>query len=82
MSTASSTVERAVRLAGELRIPLVGELDTSGAELRDSVATLHAWGRLARQLVRCRGAVPTLLAVTGACVSGPHSRSGSSTTSS
>jgi acetyl-CoA carboxylase carboxyltransferase component len=67
----SATVEQAVRLAGELQIPLVGELDTSGAELRDGVAALHAWGRLARELVRVSGVVPTLLAVTGACVSGP-----------
>jgi len=67
----SATVERAVRLAGELHIPLVGELDTSGAELRDGVAALHAWGRLARELVQVSGVVPTLLAVTGACVSGP-----------
>jgi acetyl-CoA carboxylase carboxyltransferase component len=67
----SATIERAVRLAGELQIPLVGALDTSGAELRDGVAALHAWGRLARELVRVSGVVPTLLAVTGACVSGP-----------
>ena len=67
----SATVERAVRLAGELRIPLVGELDTSGAELRDGVAALHAWGRLARELVQISGQVPTLISVTGACVSGP-----------
>ncbi|HWS46484.1 MAG TPA: carboxyl transferase domain-containing protein [Acidimicrobiia bacterium] len=67
----SATVERAVRLAGRLEIPLLGELDTSGAELRDGVAALHAWGRLARELVRISGRVPTLLAVTGACVSGP-----------
>jgi len=67
----SATVERAVRLAGELRIPLVGEFDTSGAELRDGVASLHAWGRIARELARISGVVPTLLAVTGACVSGP-----------
>jgi acetyl-CoA carboxylase carboxyltransferase component len=67
----SATIERAVRLAGELQVPLVGELDTSGAELRDGVAALHAWGRLARELVQVSGVVPTLLAVTGACVSGP-----------
>ena len=67
----SATVERAVRLAGQLHVPLVGELDTSGAELRDGVAALHAWGRLARELVQVSGVVPTLLAVTGACVSGP-----------
>jgi acetyl-CoA carboxylase carboxyltransferase component len=67
----AATVERAVQLADELQVPLVGELDTSGAELRDGVAALHAWGRLARQLVRCSGRVPTLVSVTGACVSGP-----------
>jgi len=66
-----ATVERAVRLAGELQIPLVGELDTSGAELGEGVSALHAWGRLARELVAVSGSVPTLLAVTGACVSGP-----------
>ncbi len=66
-----STVERAVRLAGELSIPLVGELDTSGAELRENVASLHAWGKLAREVALVSGTVPTVLAVTGACVSGP-----------
>jgi acetyl-CoA carboxylase carboxyltransferase component len=65
------TVQRAVRLAGELRIPLIGELDTSGAELREHVAALHAWGKLAREVALVSGQVPTLLAVTGACVSGP-----------
>lgn len=66
-----ATVERAVQLAGELQIPLVGELDTSGAELGEGVAALHTWGRLARELVAVSGVVPTMLAVTGACVSGP-----------
>jgi acetyl-CoA carboxylase carboxyltransferase component len=67
----SLTVGAAVRLAGELRLPLVGELDTSGAELGEGVAALHAWGRLAAEVVRVSGVVPTLLSVTGACVSGP-----------
>jgi acetyl-CoA carboxylase carboxyltransferase component len=67
----SATVEAAVRMAGRLRLPLVGELDTSGAELRNGVAALHAWGRLARAVVRVSGQIPTLVAVTGACVSGP-----------
>ncbi len=58
-------------MAGTLGLPLVGELDTSGAELRDGVAALHAWGRLARALVELSGRVPTLAVVTGACVSGP-----------
>ena len=52
-----ATVERAVQLAGQLQIPLVGEFDTSGAELRDGVAALHAWGRLASSC-RCRASFP------------------------
>ena len=60
-----ATVERAVQLAGQLQVPLVGELDSSGAELGEGVAALHAWGRLARELVSVSGVVPTLLAVTG-----------------
>jgi len=70
-SAGSQTVGAAVRLAGELRLPLLGELDTSGAELREGVAALHAWGRLAAEVVRVSGVVPTLLSVSGACVSGP-----------
>ena len=35
------------------------------------MAALHGWGRLARELVAVSGVVPTVLAVTGACVSGP-----------
>jgi acetyl-CoA carboxylase carboxyltransferase component len=67
----AATVERAVDLANRLEIPLVGELDTSGAELHEGVAALHSWGRLARALVTCSGRVPTIAAVTGAAVSGP-----------
>jgi acetyl-CoA carboxylase carboxyltransferase component len=67
----AGTVERAIALADRLEIPLVGELDTSGAELHEGVAALHAWGRLARTLVDCSGRVPTIAAVTGAAVSGP-----------
>src|SRR4029079_390566 len=66
-----ATVERAVKLAGELGVPLVGELDSAGAELNEHVAALHAWGRIARALTNVSGQIPMLLAVTGACVSGP-----------
>ena len=61
--TGAATIERAAVLASRLEIPLVGELDTSGAELHDGVAALHAWGRLARQVALISGHVPTLVAV-------------------
>src|SRR5262249_33073956 len=63
--------ERAGGFAGPVQVPLVRELGPSRAELREGVAALHAWGRLARSLVDLSGRVPTLVAVTGACVSGP-----------
>jgi acetyl-CoA carboxylase carboxyltransferase component len=44
---------------------------TSGADVREGVASLHAAGRVARALSDASGVVPTLLAVTGPCVSGP-----------
>src|SRR5262245_54198650 len=67
----AATIERAARLASRSQLPLVGEVDTSGAEVQAGVAALHAWGRLARQVAALSGRVPTLVAVTGACVSGP-----------
>ena len=71
-----------MRLAGELQIPLVGELDTSGAELRDGVAALHAWGRLARELVHVSGVVPDAARGDGRVrFRARRSRSGCSTTS-
>src|SRR5207302_9354533 len=56
---------------GGRSVPLVGRLDTSGADLREGVSALHAWGRLARALAGVSGRVPTVAIVTGACVSGP-----------
>ncbi len=65
------TMERAIKLAGELGIPIVGVLASSGADVTEGVASLHAWGRVARELARASGVVPTLMAVIGPCVSGP-----------
>ncbi len=64
-------LERAVRLGIELGIPVVGAVATSGADVSEGVASLHAWGRVARALVDASGVVPTLMAVVGPCVSGP-----------
>jgi acetyl-CoA carboxylase carboxyltransferase component len=64
-------LERAVRLGIELGVPVVGVVATSGADVSEGVASLHAWGRVARALSDASGVVPTLLAVVGPCVSGP-----------
>jgi len=64
-------MERAVRLGIELGVPVVGAMATSGADVGEGVASLHAWGRVARALTDASGVVPTMLAVVGPCVSGP-----------
>ena len=62
---------RAVRRAIEAGLPIVGELATSGADVGQDVAGLHAWGRVAAALTAASGNVPIVLLVTGPCLSGP-----------
>jgi acetyl-CoA carboxylase carboxyltransferase component len=64
-------MERAIRIATELGVPVVGLISSSGADVTEGVASLHAWGRVAHAMSRASGVVPTVLAVFGPCVSGP-----------
>ncbi|HEU5447602.1 MAG TPA: carboxyl transferase domain-containing protein, partial [Acidimicrobiia bacterium] len=64
-------IERIVTVATELGLPIVGVLATSGADIHEGVASLHAWGRVARQVSRASGVVPIVFAVVGPCTSGP-----------
>ena len=65
------TIERAVRLAVELGIPIVGRVASSGADVNEGVAALHAWGRVAKALSDASGVVPIVLLLDGPAVSGP-----------
>jgi acetyl-CoA carboxylase carboxyltransferase component len=67
----AETMERAIRMATELGMPFVARLDTTGADVGEGVSSLHGWGRCARALVDASGVIPTIIIVTGACVSGP-----------
>jgi acetyl-CoA carboxylase carboxyltransferase component len=62
---------RLVDTAVEAGVPIVGVLATSGADVGEGVASLHAWGRVAQALARASGTVPVVLVVVGPCVSGP-----------
>jgi len=64
-------IERLVRTGTELGVPIVGVVSTSGADISHGVASLHAWGRVARALADASGVVPIALVVNGACLSGP-----------
>jgi acetyl-CoA carboxylase carboxyltransferase component len=61
----------AAKMALGQRIPFIGVLSTSGADVRDGIASLHGWGQAAHALVACSGVVPILFAVTGPAISGP-----------
>ncbi len=65
------TIAEAARSARSLRIPMVMVLASSGADVSEGVASLHGWGHAARELSRCSGTVPILVAVTGPALSGP-----------
>jgi acetyl-CoA carboxylase carboxyltransferase component len=65
------TIERAVRLGVELGIPIVGRVASSGADVNEGVAALHAWGRVAKALSDASGVVPIVLLLDGPAVSGP-----------
>ncbi len=55
----------------EKRIPLVGFVASSGADILGGIGAAHGWGTAARALVRCSGLVPVIIVVTGPAVSGP-----------
>ncbi|HUF33991.1 MAG TPA: carboxyl transferase domain-containing protein [Acidimicrobiales bacterium] len=69
--TSGETLAAAARAALDARLPLVGVISSSGADVHDGVAALHGWGGAARAIAACGGTVPVLLAVTGPTVSGP-----------
>ena len=65
------TITKLVHRAIDAGVPIVGVLDTGGADVSEGVGALHAWGTVARALAQASGVVPIVLVVTGPCVSGP-----------
>ena len=49
----------------ELGLPIVGRIASSGADVTEGVAALHAWGRVAKALTDASGVVPTVLLLVG-----------------
>jgi acetyl-CoA carboxylase carboxyltransferase component len=64
-------IAAAARLALDKRLPLVGWIASSGADIVAGIAATHGWGTAARAMVQCSGTVPVLLVVDGPAVSGP-----------
>jgi acetyl-CoA carboxylase carboxyltransferase component len=70
-STACETLTRAACTARDERLPLLGYISSSGADIVEGMAALHGWGQAARAIAECSGVVPVILAVIGPAVSGP-----------
>jgi acetyl-CoA carboxylase carboxyltransferase component len=70
-SDSSSILEHAAVTAREQRLPLIGVVRSSGADIVEGFSALHGWGRAAKALADCSGIVPTILIVDGPAVSGP-----------
>jgi len=70
-SAASETLAIAAQTALTERLPLVGYVGSSGADILEGMAALHGWGRAARAIADCSGVVPVIFTVTGPAVSGP-----------
>jgi acetyl-CoA carboxylase carboxyltransferase component len=70
-SPASATIAAAAEVALAERLPLVLEVESSGADIPEGIAALHGWGRAARAIANCSGIVPVIAIVDGPAVSGP-----------
>jgi acetyl-CoA carboxylase carboxyltransferase component len=61
----------AARTALQLRLPLVLELASSGADVSEGIDALHGWGGAAAAVAACSGVVPVIAVATGPVISGP-----------
>lgn len=68
---ASHVIVTAAETARKKGLPLVLEIESSGADIVEGIAALHGWGSAAKALADCSGVVPTISIVTGPAVSGP-----------
>jgi acetyl-CoA carboxylase carboxyltransferase component len=64
-------VARTIRAGVEAGVPIVGVVERMGLDAPGGLAALGAWGRIAAELARASGVVPTALVVDGPCLGGP-----------
>lgn len=70
-AAASHVIATAATTARTKGIPLITQMESSGADILEGIAALHGWGMAAKALAECSGVVPTISIVTGPAVSGP-----------
>lgn len=70
-AAASHVIATAATTARTKGLPLIAQMESSGADILEGIAALHGWGMAAKALAECSGVVPTISIVTGPAVSGP-----------
>jgi acetyl-CoA carboxylase carboxyltransferase component len=70
-AAASHVIATAATTARTKGLPLITQMESSGADIVEGIAALHGWGTAAKALAECSGVVPTISIVTGPAVSGP-----------
>ncbi len=70
-SESSGKIENAACTARAKGFPLIVVMRSSGADIVEGIAALHAWGLAAKALADCSGVVPIIMVVDGPAVSGP-----------
>jgi len=65
------TISAACNLARSKGHPIVGFVQSTGADVHEGITAAHGWGTAARAMISCSGVVPTVLVATGPIVSGP-----------
>lgn len=61
----------AAQTALEKRLPLIGAIASSGADVRSGISAVSGWGHAAKAFVECSGVVPMIFSTRGPAVSGP-----------
>jgi acetyl-CoA carboxylase carboxyltransferase component len=70
-AAASHVIATAATTARTKGLPLVLQIESSGADILEGIPALHGWGTAAKALAECSGYVPSISIVTGPAVSGP-----------
>ena len=70
-AAASHVIATAADTARTKGLPLVLQIESSGADILEGIQALHGWGTAAKALAECSGYIPSISIVTGPAVSGP-----------
>ncbi len=66
----AGSIVRALQLAGRMRVPIVGFIESGGARMQEGVYGLAGYGRIFYETVKLTGLVPQVSVITGTSAGG------------